>query len=437
MACRVVYDDAAVSRFIKPSMNPDIAISAGPSPAQRVFGDTLAGHVARNFFTHSGHVPVTLLILEFLLAPPGYFSGPDAYVLLAAGIGQALSMGWAEYRGKVNGFLFNLLGPFLYSLAEGLLEGGEFFLQGHHQAYWLFALSFALVHWLQRAHPRSAAALVIAENVVRASIPLVMYALFEARAERRAISVAHFMEDEAHVFLAVVLLLLGLLLGFADLGRRRSLDTIRSLAMRLHEYSAWTMGRGILERAIEDESALALHRIERSILFMDIRGFTAWSETQPPESVVSMLNAYYLVSERALSPFAPIKLKYTADEVMAVFASADAAVSAGRALLAAAGTLLAGHGLGAGVGIHRGAVVEGVLGGEQSRNYDFIGDAVNTAQRICDAAGEGEMLVSVAAAGADAAVPADCFDISVKGRQQALRVCRMVRRDAERTASLA
>ncbi|MCX7170910.1 MAG: hypothetical protein NTY41_11660 [Proteobacteria bacterium] len=61
-------------------------------------GDTFASRVARNFFTHSGHVPLTLLILELLLAPSvgSYFIEPDPYLLLLAGIGQALAMGHAE-----------------------------------------------------------------------------------------------------------------------------------------------------------------------------------------------------------------------------------------------------------------------------------------------------------------------------------------------------
>lgn len=63
-------------------------------------GDTFASRVARNFFTHSGHVPLTLLILELLLAPSvgGYFIEPDPYLLLLAGIGQALVIGYAERR---------------------------------------------------------------------------------------------------------------------------------------------------------------------------------------------------------------------------------------------------------------------------------------------------------------------------------------------------
>ena len=417
----MVYDAQTIC-FLPASMTTP---AASLDTASRAFGDTLAGHVARNFFTHSGHIPVTLVILEFLLSKSAYFTEPDAYVLLIAGIVQASLMGWAEYRGKPYVFLLNCVGPLCYSAVEGLFEGRDFFLQPHHQAYWLFALAFTAMQWLHAGLPHARSALVIVENVVRAAVPLVMYALFEARADGTPVSVAHFLSDRAHVFLAIVLLLIGLLLGFADLNLRRSMATIRALAHRLHEYSAWAMGRSILDRAIEDESALALQRIDRSVLFMDIRGFTAWSESQPPEAVVNMLNGYYLSAEGALSVMAPIKLKYTADEVMAVFAEPGAAVRAGRALLSAVSPLLREHGLGAGIGVHRGAVVEGVLGGEQSRNYDFIGDAVNTAQRICDAAREGEMLVSASAMPPGAAAQAEYFDISVKGKQQPLRVCRV------------
>lgn len=60
---------------------PDsVASSASPG-----LGDSLASCVARNFFTHSGHVPLTLLILELLLAPQisGYFIEPDPGSLIS------------------------------------------------------------------------------------------------------------------------------------------------------------------------------------------------------------------------------------------------------------------------------------------------------------------------------------------------------------------
>jgi hypothetical protein len=270
------------------------------APATAVSSEPFAARVARNFFTHSGHVPLVLLILEALLARPGYFFRSDPYLLLAVGIFQAWFMEWLAGRGHPRPFLANFAGPLLYSLAEAGLEGSGFFVQWHHQAYWGFALGFALLQSAQARRAEAPAALVLAENVWRSAIPLVMYALFEARTKNTALSFDLFFADRAHSFLAVVLLLLGVLLGFADVNLRRSMATVRSLAERLRQYSEWSLGRGILDRAIADERALLLQRVERAVLFMDIRGFTAWSERQAPEAVVGMLNDYYRAAEAAL-----------------------------------------------------------------------------------------------------------------------------------------
>ena len=380
-----------------------------------------AARAARDFFTHSGHVPLVMLILEALLAKPGYFAGPDPYLLVIAGVFQAVVMELLAARGRPHPFAANLAGPALYSLVETALEGAHFFQQWHHQAYWGFAFGFAMLQWAQARWAKLAEPLVLAESVLRSAIPLVMYALFEARSKDTAFSLEHFLADHAHVFLAIVLLLLGVLLGFADINLRRSMTTIRALAARLRQYSEWSLGRDILERAMADERTLALQRVERAILFMDIRGFTAWSEQQAPEAVVGMLNSFYRGAEEALGEIRPIKLKYTADEVMAVFEDAADAVNAGQRMLASAHALLAESHLTAGAGVHCGQVVEGVLGGEGARAYDFIGDTVNTAQRLCDAATAGELLVSVSACNAAGIVPAQYRDVVAKGKRELLQ----------------
>ncbi|MDD5175288.1 MAG: adenylate/guanylate cyclase domain-containing protein [Sterolibacterium sp.] len=383
--------------------------------------ESLATRAARNFFTHSGHVPLVMLILEALLAKPGYFAEPDPYLLLAAGVFQAVMMELPAARRRFRPFLANLAGPLLYSLVEAGLEGLDFFRQWHHQAYWGFALGFALLQWAQGQRSRVTAPLVLAENVLRSAIPLVMYALFEARSKNAMFSLDVFLNDRAHVFLCIVLLLLGVLLGFADINLRRSLATVRSLTLRLRQYSEWSLGRGILDRAIADERTLLLQRVERAVLFIDIRGFTAWSEQQTPEAVVGMLNEYYRTAEEALGETHPIKLKYTADEVMAVFADAPQAVQAGRRMLAGTRPLLAASNLDAGAGVHCGQVVEGILGGEGAKAYDFIGDTVNTAQRLCDAAAPGELLVSIAACGAAGLTPMQFRDVAAKGKREPVR----------------
>ena len=78
-------------------------------------------------------------------------------------------------------------------------------------------------------------------------------------------------------------------------------------------------------------------RRERAVLFMDVRGFTRWSEAQPPEAVVDLLDRYYRAAESALARHATVKVKLSADEVMAVFGSARQAVAAALEIAKATG----------------------------------------------------------------------------------------------------
>ena len=61
------------------------------------------------------------------------------------------------------------------------------------------------------------------------------------------------------------------------------------------------------------------------------------------------------------------------------------------------------------------------LGSEGAKAYDFIGDTVNTAQRLCDAATAGELLVSVSACNAAGIVPAQYRDVVAKGKRELLQ----------------
>jgi class 3 adenylate cyclase len=157
------------------------------------------------------------------------------------------------------------------------------------------------------------------------------------------------------------------------------------------------------------------------VVFLDIRGFTAWSERQTPEEVVRMLNAFNEATEAAVAPHAPIRIKYTADEALLVFAEPAPAVAAARAIREALATHLASFGLAPGFGIHGGPVIEGLLGSASVKAFDVLGDTVNVAKRLCDAAGGGEILVSESIALAEAGA-SSVRELSVKGKALPLRV---------------
>ena len=135
-------------------------------------------------------------------------------------------------------------------------------------------------------------------------------------------------------------------------------------------------------------------RREVSVLFSDIRDFTAISEHLSPEALVELLNVYLTPMTRAVLERGGYLDKYIGDAVMAVYgapvrrqdhaARALATVIAMDAALRALGPALAGRGveIDIGVGVNTGEVVVGNMGSDERFDYTAVGDAVNLASRL-------------------------------------------------------
>lgn len=387
---------------------------------------TRRSHIVQEFFTNSGHFPLAIIFFEFLIeGVAAYLARPDLYLTLGVGILQAIYLGSARFRGKPRPLLGNLIAPALYTTAEVAMEGVEFFEHPHHIAYWLISFSIGLMQFLQLRTPaRLGQVFTLVESAARTSIVLVMYWAFEAATHPEDAAVTGFLGDDSHLFMAVVIPLLGLFVGLAQITASRYLSLLRETAHQLRTYSEWFFGRDLLSHAVADPGVLTLQRRDRAVLFIDIRGFTRWSDSRSPEQVVSMLNQYFEIAESAWLKYDPIKIKLSADEIMLIFADVQTAVQVARDLALRIGAMLAREGLSAGIGVHVGPVVEGLLGSERVRGYDVIGDTVNTAKRLCDAASGGEVVLSgevVHALGPDVAVKAQ-RQIQVKGKIQDIMI---------------
>lgn len=377
---------------------PPLSRIATVSPASTLDA-RIAGSFRQRFWQellrNSAHFPIANLLLEMLLEGWRIVLAPDMYVLAGAALAQAWALTRLGETRPAYRLAGNLLGPALYTAVEMSFEGAAFLAAPNHLAYWCFGAALGLVQSGERlAAPRLAAVLAVLDHVVRASILFVMYAIFEVLSGTQPFSWRAFFGDPSHVFIALATLILGLSSGLEARAARAYLTLLRETSNQLKRYSEWLLGAGLLQRVIEDPAALSLARRERSVLFMDIRGFTAWSEHCPPETVVQALNAYYAAAEPVLRRHAAIKLKFSADEVLAVFAGAADAVACAGALRERTHAVLSRWGLRAGIGLHAGPVVEGLLGSESVKGYDVVGDTVNTAKRIESAAGAGEVLVS-------------------------------------------
>jgi adenylate cyclase len=384
-------------------------------------------HIIQEFFINSGHFPLALVFFELLTDGwAAYLAKPDPYFTLAAGLVQAIVLGRTRNHGPFFRLFGNLIAPAIYTTFEVLLEGWEFFEKPHHIAYWGIALTIGVMQALQFRAPRQLTAIfILIENVVRTSIVLVMYWAFEALTHPTADAMlADFLSDNSHQFVAVVIPLLGIFVGVAQITADRYLHLLRETAVQLRTYSEWFFGRDLLSHAVADPTVLTLQRRQRAVLFMDIRGFTHWSESRSPEEVVGMLNQYFSTAEAVWCTYSPIKVKLTADEIMLVFADARTALNAARDLVVTTTPQLATVGLAAGIGVHIGPLVEGLVGSERIQGYDVIGDTVNTSKRLCDAARGGEVLFSEAVCDVlGGSIPSRSQrQISVKGKSGPLTV---------------
>lgn len=171
-----------------------------------------------------------------------------------------------------------------------------------------------------------------------------------------------------------------------------------------------TFGRyvspGILEMimANPEDSWLKGTRSEASILFTDIRGFTAFSETREPEKVVEALNEYFSIATQYILEHGGYVDKFIGDAVLGVFGvPVPCADHAERAVKAAFYMQKAFQEKGKegnellsriGIGINSGVVVSGNIGSSVKMEYTVIGDSVNIASRLNGLAGAGEIILS-------------------------------------------
>lgn len=141
--------------------------------------------------------------------------------------------------------------------------------------------------------------------------------------------------------------------------------------------------------------------VAMSMLFADIRGSTALSETMRPTEFSRLINRFYIRSTKLISDEDGLMEKLADDSVAAFwgagFAGSDyvaRTVEVGRKLL----DVMAQEGIPIGIGVHSGVAYFGAVGtGDGLSDFAALGDEVNLAARIASQAATGELLVSRAA----------------------------------------
>jgi class 3 adenylate cyclase/FixJ family two-component response regulator len=153
-----------------------------------------------------------------------------------------------------------------------------------------------------------------------------------------------------------------------------------------------------------ESTIMANEIVEATVVFIDVCGFTALSENTPPDTVVKMINTYFDVMVKEIMAQEGFVDKFMGDAVMAVFRGEYHLDRAIDTALAVRNQLnqLASLGESPGfkprvsIGIKSGEMISGNIGSVSLKRLDYtvIGDIVNTAARLQDAAGENQILIS-------------------------------------------
>jgi adenylate cyclase len=209
------------------------------------------------------------------------------------------------------------------------------------------------------------------------------------------VAAAWLLFTRAHLWHGVVWpLLAAALVGAVGLALAYAGEAVQRV--RLRRTFSHYVGAEVLEQLLADPHLLDLGgaRRELTVLFSDIREFTALSERLTPEELVGLLNLYLTPMTEAVLQRGGYLDKYIGDAVMAVYGApvpraehAALALATAAAMHAALGRLqpaleARGTPLRIGVGINTGEVVVGNMGSRERFDYTVVGDAVNLASRL-------------------------------------------------------
>ncbi|MGO9005581.1 MAG: adenylate/guanylate cyclase domain-containing protein [Beijerinckiaceae bacterium] len=155
----------------------------------------------------------------------------------------------------------------------------------------------------------------------------------------------------------------------------------------------------------EEDALLASHRREVTVLFCDLRGFTAFTEAAEPEAVMTVLREFHHALGELIHRYEGTLERFAGDGIMTLFNDplpcADHIERAVRLAVDMRGRIddLAevwrqrGHRLGFGIGIAVGLATLGRIGFDRRFDYAAIGNVTNLASRLCDEAKAGQILV--------------------------------------------
>ncbi len=197
---------------------------------------------------------------------------------------------------------------------------------------------------------------------------------------------------------ALLAIMFGLVMRYLTEGKAR-----RRVAALFSQY----VPPSVADRLVNEDrvdSVMQGERLDASVLFCDLRGFTAQAATMEPAEVRLMLDTYYERLSRMVLDHGGTVMQYVGDEIYAAFGAPEIQTDHSARALACAiamqegrpalGEELVSLGLTPvfyGIGVNSGSVVSAIVGSSTKSQYSLVGDTVNIGSRLCSQAREDQV----------------------------------------------
>ena len=176
------------------------------------------------------------------------------------------------------------------------------------------------------------------------------------------------------------------------------------------------------------DAVMKPQELDLSVVCIDFRGFTSYTEAIPTQAVIDLISDYHEAIGPVVAEHEGMIKDYAGDGILILVGApiartdhAEAALSLARGAMAAAQRVIdrwatGPHPLGVGIGVATGRVTVGAIGDTAQMEYTAVGTAVNVAARLCSAAEDGAILIDAPLARLTATTPRG--EIALKGLSQ-------------------
>ncbi|MEN9575569.1 MAG: hypothetical protein RL514_3424 [Verrucomicrobiota bacterium] len=194
--------------------------------------------------------------------------------------------------------------------------------------------------------------------------------------------------------------------GKDDLGRlAKSFNEMAAdlaLKEKYHSILHTIADKDVAQQLLDGKIALGGELRETTVMFCDIRGFTALTQNMDPAEVIALLNEHMTILTQVVTEHHGVVDKFIGDSIMALFGAPKSygddafnAVRCAEQMLAARAQLnqTSRYQIQMGIGLATGQVLAGNMGSANRSNYTVLGERVNLAARLCSIAGRGEIVL--------------------------------------------